>query len=49
MKPGTEIPIGLQEIIVRRDGFDMGAEITSGLGYETVFRQSRTRPSRRGY
>lgn len=29
--------IGLQEIIVRRDGFDMGAEITSGLGYETVF------------
>jgi endonuclease/exonuclease/phosphatase family metal-dependent hydrolase len=29
--------IGLQEIIVRRDGFDMGAEILAGLGYATVF------------
>ena len=29
--------IGMQEIIVRRDGFDMGADLTRGLGYETVF------------
>jgi endonuclease/exonuclease/phosphatase family metal-dependent hydrolase len=29
--------IGMQEIIVRRDGFDMGAEILDGLGYETAF------------
>ena len=29
--------IGLQEIILRRDGFDMGADILDGLGYETVF------------
>jgi endonuclease/exonuclease/phosphatase family metal-dependent hydrolase len=29
--------IGLQEIIVRRDGFDMGADILDGLGYERVF------------
>lgn len=29
--------IGMQEIIVRRDGFDMGADVLSGLGYQTVF------------
>ncbi len=29
--------IGLQEIIVRRDGFDMGAEILHDLGYASVF------------
>lgn len=29
--------IGLQEVIVRRDGFDMGADLLSGLGYATVF------------
>lgn len=29
--------IGMQEIIVRRDGFDMGAEILHDLGYSTVF------------
>jgi endonuclease/exonuclease/phosphatase family metal-dependent hydrolase len=29
--------IGLQEIIVRRDGFDMGSEIVGGLGYATSF------------
>jgi endonuclease/exonuclease/phosphatase family metal-dependent hydrolase len=29
--------IGLQEIIVRRNGFDMGADILAGLGYETAF------------
>lgn len=29
--------IGMQEIIVRRDGFDEGAEILDGLGYASVF------------
>jgi len=29
--------IGLQEVIVRRDGFDMGADLLAGLGYETAF------------
>lgn len=29
--------IGMQEIIVRRDGFDMAAEIVRDLGYETAF------------
>lgn len=29
--------IGLQEIIVRRDGFDQSREILDGLGYETVY------------
>lgn len=29
--------IGLQEIIVRRDGFHQGERILAGLGYETVY------------
>jgi endonuclease/exonuclease/phosphatase family metal-dependent hydrolase len=29
--------IGLQEIVVRRDGFDQGALVLNGLGYERVF------------
>lgn len=29
--------VGLQEIIVRRDGFDQGAMIFDGLGYETIY------------
>ncbi len=29
--------IGLQEIVVRRDGFDQGADVLGGLGYEVVF------------
>jgi endonuclease/exonuclease/phosphatase family metal-dependent hydrolase len=29
--------IGLQEIVVRRDGFDQGALILDGLGYERVY------------
>ena len=29
--------IGMQEIIVRRDGVDMGADILDGLGYESAF------------
>lgn len=29
--------IGLQEIVVRRDGFDMGEDILHGLGYERTF------------
>lgn len=29
--------IGLQEIVVRRDGFDQGADVLGGLGYETAF------------
>jgi endonuclease/exonuclease/phosphatase family metal-dependent hydrolase len=29
--------IGLQEVIVRRDGFDQGADVLGDLGYHTVF------------
>jgi endonuclease/exonuclease/phosphatase family metal-dependent hydrolase len=29
--------IGLQEIVVRRDGFDEGADVLGGLGYEVAF------------
>jgi endonuclease/exonuclease/phosphatase family metal-dependent hydrolase len=29
--------IGLQEIVVRRDGFDQGAQILDGLGYHCVY------------
>ncbi|MEW6272924.1 MAG: endonuclease/exonuclease/phosphatase family protein [Thermodesulfobacteriota bacterium] len=29
--------VGLQEIVVRREGLDMGAEILGGLGYQTAF------------
>jgi len=29
--------IGLQEIVVRRDGFDQGAEIVTGFDYHTVY------------
>jgi endonuclease/exonuclease/phosphatase family metal-dependent hydrolase len=29
--------VGLQEIVVRRDGFDQGARLLDGLGYQTAF------------